>query len=125
MSATQKDVWRQPFRLDVVPERDVVRMVVSGEIDLATIGRVQARVDELVASGFRRLVLDLRTVTFLDSSGLHLILELVADAGSRGWEFAVIEGPAAVQRVFDLAGVRERVPFVEPAQVRHGRWRQP
>ena len=113
MSATQHDPWRERFRLDVVPERDVARIAAHGEIDLATIGAVRERADELVASGFRCLVLDLRAVTFLDSSGLRLILELVAAARSSGWEFAVIEGPAAVRRVFELSGVCDLIPFVE------------
>src|SRR4051812_42973938 len=122
MSATRTAAWIQPFRLDVVPERDVLRISPSGEIDVATIGSIRERAEELISSGFRRVVMDLRGVTFLDSSGLGLIMELTAAARAEEWEFAVIEGPIDVQRLFDLAGVRELVPFIDATQIRHARW---
>jgi anti-sigma B factor antagonist len=124
MSATRQDEWTRSFGVDVVPERDVVRLAPSGEIDMATIGTVRERADELIASGFRRVALDLRAVTFLDSSGLRLILELMASAREEGWELGVVEGPRDVQRVFELAGVRELIPFIDAAQLRHARWAQ-
>ena len=49
-------------------------------------------------------MLDLRGVTFLDSTGLHLVLEADAASRAQGWEFGLIGGPAHVQRVFDLTG---------------------
>jgi anti-anti-sigma factor len=108
-----RDAFPRPFSVDVVPHRDVVRVAPVGEVDLATVGEVRARVEELLSAGFRRVALDLAEVTFLDASGLHLILELAASARGDGWEFAVIEGAPDVQRVFEIAGVRDAVPFVD------------
>jgi anti-anti-sigma factor len=51
-------------------------------------------------------VLDVRGVTFLDSTGLHLALEADAASRAQGWKFGLIGGPADVQRVFDLTGAR-------------------
>lgn len=85
-----------------------------GEIDLATVPELEARLRELRDSGFESILLDLRESTFLDSSGLRLILAWDADAQRDGFRFGVVAGPPAVQRVFDVTGVLDRVPFVEP-----------
>jgi len=106
------------FSIDIEPERDVVRVCPSGEVDMATAGEVRTRIDELLDRGFTRVALDLRGITFLDSTGVRLVLELTAAASADGWELAVVRGPAPVSRVFELTGVESLVPFVDPAQAR-------
>jgi anti-sigma B factor antagonist len=126
MSATQQPMpisEFRPFSVDVRPHRDVVRVCPSGEVDLATVATIQARVDELTAAGFRRLVLDLRGVTFLDSTGLRLVLELEASARAEGWHLTLVEGPPEVQRVFELAGLRAGLAFVDAVEADLRRWR--
>ena len=105
------------FRVVVRTERDVVRVCPFGEVDMGTVGQVREQLKHVTASGVRRVVLDLRGVTFLDSTGLHLVLE--ADAASRAqrWEFELIGGPADVQRVFDLTGARARLPFLTASEL--------
>ena len=61
--------------------------------------------------GFEAIVIDLRATTFLDSSGLHL---LIAQAERTDVRITLIDGPAVVSRLFDLTGVRD-VPPCEPA----------
>lgn len=104
------------FSVEVHPDRDVARVCPVGEIDLETVGAVRARLDELTAAGFTRVVLDLRDATFLDSSGLHLAMEAQAASAADGWEFGIIGGPTSVQRAFEVAGLSERLPFVDPAE---------
>jgi len=118
MSATQDHAVGSYFDLDVEPERDAVRVRPSGEVDLATAGRIGTQVEELVSVGFTRIVVDLRAVTFLDSTGIRLLLELAQSARCGGWQLAVIEGPPDVQRVFEIAGVASMLPFVEATAVR-------
>jgi anti-anti-sigma factor len=110
MSPTQRPDF-VPFDIEVHPERDSVRVCPCGDVDLATVGRVRERVDELTAAGFARVVLDLREVTFLDSTGLRLLIELDREARVDGWELALIDGSTEVQRVFDVTGMRPRLPF--------------
>jgi stage II sporulation protein AA (anti-sigma F factor antagonist) len=102
----------EPFRVDVHPERETVRVVPVGEIDMATVGEMDERMRDLRDVGFRNFVLDLREVRFMDSSGLRLILGWDAHARENGISFALIEGPAGVQRVFEIAGVLDDLPFV-------------
>jgi anti-sigma B factor antagonist len=102
-----------PFQVDAQPEEGGVRVRPVGEIDLATAGTVRHKIDECVAEGCQRVVLDLQDVTFMDSSGVHLVLDADAAARAASWELLVIEGPWQVQRVFELTGLRERLRFVD------------
>jgi anti-anti-sigma factor len=101
------------FRVDVARERDIVRVCPVGEVDVATIASLRERMDEAMAAGPGCLILDLRGVMFLDSAGLHLAVEADAWAARNGIEFAIIPGPPAVQRTFEVAGLSARLPFVD------------
>src|SRR4051794_38633267 len=105
MTATQREPYT-PFELDVETDRKVVRVCPAGELDLATVPRVREKVAELASAGIPRVVLDLRGATFLDSAGIHLILEIDAAARRSGWEFAVIDGSPELARIFDVIGLR-------------------
>ncbi len=73
------------FELHVEPERDAVRVCPHGEVDLATTGAIREKFEEMNGLGFRRIALDLRDVTFLDSSGVRLVLELLESSRAAGW----------------------------------------
>jgi anti-anti-sigma factor len=110
VQATPADV---EFRVGVLHEDDAVRVRPIGEVDLATIGRLRERTAEAVAAGPNRLILDLRGTTFLDSTGLHLAMDLERWATRNGIEFLIIAGPRIVQRAFRAAGLSGRLPVVD------------
>jgi anti-anti-sigma factor len=56
-------------------------------------------------------VLDLRELTFLDSTGLRLILSERMAARKTGGRFELIAGPPEVQRVFELTRVLDALTF--------------
>ena len=122
MSAMQHPSY-SPFAVVVDPQRDVVRVQPRGELDLATTDVLRDHVQDLVSTGFGRVLLDLRQVTFLDSTGLRLVLELERWSRLDGWELGVVDGPLEVARVFDLTGMRPVVPFVDGSS--DPRWRVP
>src|SRR4051794_32171369 len=103
----------EPFRCEVDPRRAAVHVRPVGELDLATVPAVEAELRELRAAGFTNLVLDLREVRFADSTALHLILDWHATGEADGVSFALIAGPPAVQRLFDLSGLTQHLGFVE------------
>lgn len=107
------DDWR-PFRCDVEAQRGHVRVVPHGELDLASVPDVERRLRELRESGFDRVVLDLRELTFIDSTGLRLVLREGAAARTDGREFVLIAGPPSVQRIFEVAGMDDQITFVAP-----------
>jgi anti-anti-sigma factor len=101
----------ESFAVEVFPDRDRVIVAPRGEIDLATVELVRHRLQELEHVGFRSLVLDLRSVTFIDSAGVSLIL---AELKKVNIDFAVMAGPPQVQRILEVTGLIERIPFVSP-----------
>jgi anti-anti-sigma factor len=103
-----------PGNFDVNVERDGSTLVVAprGEIDLATVDLVREAVDREHAPP-ESLVLDLRQVGFMDTSGLRYVLALNARAGSEGFAMKVVRGQAGVQRVFEVSGLEARLPFVD------------
>jgi anti-sigma B factor antagonist len=103
-----------PFRVDVEPDRDAVRVVPAGELDLAGAGELETQLRELREAGFRRIVLDLRGLEFLDSTGIRLILDEDLLARSNGHAFTLISGPPAIQRALAVCGVLEHLRFDTP-----------
>lgn len=102
----------EPFKIELHPERDVMRVVPVGELDLTVAEALEQRLTQLHADGFRRFLLDLRRLTFMDSSGLHLILRWDEHARRNGISLDLIQGPRAVRRVFEVTGVDQRLSFV-------------
>jgi anti-sigma B factor antagonist len=104
----------EPFHCDVVPARGHVRLIPHGEIDVASVSDLDAKLRELREAGFDRLLLDLREVAFMDSTGLRLILHWDDLARQDGVDFRLMPGSPPVQRLFELTGVLDRLSFVEP-----------
>ena len=104
----------EPFRVDVEPARESVRVAPVGELDIATVDKLQDEVARLLATGFEKIVLDLRGVRFLDSTGLRLVLELDAAARTASHELCVIRGSDVVHRIFEVTQVEDRINFVDP-----------
>ena len=96
----------KPFSCAVVPRRQAVHVCPVGELDLSTAPEVDARLAELVLAGFDPLVLDLSGVTFCDSCGVHLIMRWTRRSADERFDFAVIVGSDAVERVLQLTGVK-------------------
>jgi anti-sigma B factor antagonist len=93
------------FFCDVRPARERVILAMAGELDLAAAPRVGATVDELLDVGFRRIVIDLRELRFLDSAGVHTLLSARERAEERGAVLSLVRGSRHVHSVFELTGV--------------------
>jgi anti-sigma B factor antagonist len=102
----------EPFSVEVVPDRERVVVVPRGELDMATVDQVAGAIDELVARGFAAIVLDLRATSFLDCSGVHLVLRETARTDAR---VTLIDGAPEIGRVLDVVGVRHLLRF-EPGR---------
>ena len=97
---------------EVVPERDVVRVRPIGALDMATAPVLEQQLEELREAGFRQLIVDLGGLSFMDSTGLRLALKWHEAAERDGFQIGFAPGPPAIQRVFELTGMSEHVPFV-------------
>lgn len=105
-----------PPVLEVVETRDAgrVHLRLRGELDLATAPPVAGRLREL---GARRepLLLDLEELTFIDASGLRLVVTAAQAAARDGWVFAITPGSDPVRRLFEIVGLHDgRLPIEPP-----------
>lgn len=89
-----------------------MRIVLDGELDLST---VETLSEELAAHARRgaRIVVDLRGLSFMDSSGLSALLGARAAAERDGWELALIPGPAPIAQLFELTDTAQLFCFLD------------
>jgi anti-anti-sigma factor len=85
-----------------------------GELDLDTAPRLEEELTTVRAQGDSRLVLDLRGLTFMDSTGLRLVIRWDGVARDEGFEFAIVPGPDVVQRVIRLTGMDDQLTVADP-----------
>jgi anti-sigma B factor antagonist len=88
------------------------RLTPIGELDLSTAPMLEdafdaARADESAAM----VVVDLTELSFIDSTGIHLLLRMYA-ACADGDRLRVVNGSRPVERLFDVTGVRDRLPII-------------
>jgi anti-anti-sigma factor len=100
------------FEMTERREGETAVVALRGELDLATVGAVERRLAELRAER-RATLLDLDALTFMDSTGIRLVLAAHEDAQRDGWSFAVTRGSERVQQVLSAAQVIERLPYAD------------
>ena len=96
-------------------ERDgLVHVSLRGELDLSTVGKVDDELQRWEGSS-QDLLLDLSRLTFLDSTGLRCVVRADERAKEDGRRLVVVKGPEAVQRVFEITRLEERLDLVDDA----------
>ena len=96
------------LRIEVERTGTTVRIAARGELDISTVDLLREHTTRQLAGDCEIVVIDLADVTFIDSSGLHAILEAAQDDPQR---LRVIPG-AAASRLFGIVGVSDRLPLV-------------
>lgn len=91
---------------------DRIRISAVGELDLATASQLDAALTEVEATA-RRIELDLAALTFMDSSGINLLIRHARRAQGGGRTLAIVPPPPRVARVLDVAGVTDLLPLVD------------
>lgn len=82
-----------------------VRLAVSGELDLLTAPVLRARLEQLRGQ-HQSVHLDLAKLDFIDSTGIHLLVDACAEARQNGWNLEIgLELAPHVRRVFELVHV--------------------
>jgi anti-sigma B factor antagonist len=92
-------------------------LVLGGELDLVTAPDLEDTVAALCLEGAEQLVLDLRDVVFMDSSGLRTVLASLDMCRLHECELLVIPGTGACRRLFELTGADEDLPLREPDEL--------
>src|SRR5438128_8409846 len=104
----------------VTTDGDAVTVAFSGELDISRADDVERELERLEAEGPSLLVLDLRGLEFLDSTGLRIILSADSRARRGGRRVVIVPGPESVHRVFRITLLDRRLEFAESPEVASG-----
>lgn len=100
---------RDQLQIELRQESDRVIVTLEGELDMANAPLLAEAVDDGPLSTAPTVVLDLQQLTFLDSTGLRVILSVREKCWRRNQEFAITQGSPQVQRLLSVTGVGEHL----------------
>jgi anti-sigma B factor antagonist len=101
---------------DLTTERadDRVTVALTGELDISTGPQLDEELRRVEGDAPRAvIVVDLRGLEFIDSSGLRVLIAADARAHQRGARLVIVRGPEIVRRVFEVTRLDERLNVVE------------
>jgi anti-sigma B factor antagonist len=90
-----------------------VTLSLAGDLVLSSVDDFQAALEEIGSEPLDLLVIDLRRLEFLDSSGLRAIVASEGHALGRGYSLQIVRGREQVDEVFRVTGLDNRLPIVE------------
>jgi|1185.fasta_scaffold230538_1 anti-anti-sigma factor len=102
------------FRCAVELSGEVVVVRLRGELDLAGVGELDRLLEDAAVRRARRVVVDLRELRFVDSTGLRRLIGIREHLAPSA-EVVFVPGPEAVQRVLSLTGFERVLTFVDDA----------
>ena len=95
----------------------LARIEVAGELDLSNIDRLRAPLAELESERPDVLELDIRALTFMDSTGLAELFAANRRAREQERRLVLLKGPGPIERVLELAKVEDAIDVVtEPGR---------
>jgi anti-sigma B factor antagonist len=86
-----------------------IRLVVRGDVDMTTGGRLVEAIRQAEDDGTTTLTVDLRGVDFFDSTGVQIVLDADVRAADAGRRLVVVPGDGEAGRVLTLAQVLDRL----------------
>lgn len=101
------------FRVNVRRNGDAAVVAVSGELDLASGPELETELERLTSPEVRLVIIDLRQLDFMDSTGLSIIVRAHQRMAGEGCEMGLVKGSQQVQRLLDLTGVADRLRLVD------------
>ena len=103
----------KPLELRIDHDHEAPRLVLSGELDLASAEELEGELKQLEAAEPPLLVLDLRELEFMDSTGLRTVIAADARARDRGGRLVVVRARDEVDRVFRLTRMDQHLELVD------------
>ena len=100
---------------DVTSEQhgDSAHLRLSGELDISSAAKVDDELARVEQDRPELIVLDLRQLAFMDSTGLRLLIAADTRARKQSRRLLIVKGPEAVQRVFRITRLEERLDLVD------------
>jgi anti-sigma B factor antagonist len=88
---------------------DGYHVELSGELDISSASNVESRLMELETREPQRLILDLRRVSFIDSTGLSMIINADGRARKQGRRLTIVSGDGVPRRILRTVGLEDRL----------------
>ena len=101
------------FELQVVRNGRLTHISPCGELDIATAPQLEQALAEATGDGVGEVVLDLRQLTFMDSTGLRTLAQASARADRNGVAISIVRGPRQIERVLEISGLGPLLPLVD------------
>jgi anti-sigma B factor antagonist len=101
------------FRVEVRSEDHATVISVSGELDLASSPVLEEELDRVAQSDAELLIVDLRELEFMDSTGLSVLVRAHQRAEEQGRRLGLVNGSQQVQRLLTLTGVADRLTLAD------------
>jgi anti-anti-sigma factor len=101
------------FRVEVRDRAGATVIAIAGELDLASSPVLQQEIDRVLQSGVPEVILDLRELDFMDSTGLSVLVRVHHASERAAVRFCLVKGPPQVQRLLTLTGVAERFTLLD------------
>jgi len=112
-SNQERGVVQNQFRVDVRREPQAIVMQLHGELDVASAPELERELMQVADDDVQLIVLDLRELEFMDSTGLRAVLMANQAAGDAGRRFGLVKGPEQVQRLLSLTRVADRLVIAD------------
>jgi anti-anti-sigma factor len=91
-----------------------------GEVDIVEAPRVRADLQDAIARDGAHLLIDCSQLTFIDSSGVAVLLETHRDLKADGRHMLVVNVPEAPRRVFEALGLSDLLRSTTSTMGGHG-----
>jgi anti-sigma B factor antagonist len=115
VQADRGDALPAGLRIAVDEQGTTTTLLLEGEWGLAEQEASRRAVDGAFDRAPARVIVDLSGLTFIDSSGVHVLIEIVRRAARQSVQLVIVPGSRAVQRVFEVCQLIDRLPFrIEP-----------
>ena len=102
-----------PFELTVTRRAEDVVLILRGELDLAAKEQYEQELEKLEDEGLESLIVDLRALRFIDSTGIKLLLRTLRDSEENGFTVTFVQGTGQVPELLEVTGVAEQLPLVD------------
>ena len=101
------------FNVETRDGTQAVVIGVTGELDLASSPALEHELERGAASQAEVVIVDLRDLEFMDSTGLSVLVRAHQRATENGQRFGIVKGPQQVQRLLSLTGVADRLTLAD------------
>lgn len=113
MSSEQRDIADGTLVVRTAKEGDTHVISLCGELDLANAGTAETALEASLGEDASQIVIDMRELEFIDSTGIALLVAALANNGSEIRVRFIPSTATAVTRVLELTGLSERLPLAD------------